>query len=197
MWFPKQYDYIAIIIFGIAYYSCKTTNPAHSNNQIASTKIFSDSIAWMTTNLNLNIPGSYCYDNKKENCEHYGRLYTWEAAKQGCSLLGQGWQLPTIEQWQALSLIYRENSKDSIEVRKLAYAALMKNGESNFNALLGGGRDAFGQFARLEAHGFYWTAIENDSIAWFANFAKGSQSLFIQDGGEKVRAFSVRCVRHE
>jgi uncharacterized protein (TIGR02145 family) len=34
----------------------------------------------MTTNLKLNIPDSYCYDNADENCEQYGRLYTWKAA---------------------------------------------------------------------------------------------------------------------
>jgi hypothetical protein len=29
----------------------------------------------------------------------------------------------------------------------------------------------------------------------FYNFGKGSQALYQQDGGEKTRAFSVRCVK--
>ena len=57
----------------------------------------------MTTNLELNIPGSYCYNDTGENCERYGRLYTWESAKKGCSLLGDGWRLPGKEEWQRLA----------------------------------------------------------------------------------------------
>jgi hypothetical protein len=52
-----------------------------------------------------------------------------------------------------------------------------------------------GSYARLGAHGFYWTATEiNRSTAWFYNFGKGSALLNHHDG-EKERAFGVRCVR--
>ena len=92
--------------------------------------------------------------------------------------------------------LYGGLTKDSNEIRENAYQALMRGGNSEFNAVLGGGRDPGGQYSRLEAHGFYWTATENDSTtAWFYNFGKGSQSLFQQDGGEQTRAFSVRCVK--
>jgi hypothetical protein len=50
--------------------------------------------------------------------------------------------------------------------------------------------------ARLEAHGFYWTASEIDSAnGWYYNFGQGGLALHRQNGGEKPRAFSVRCVR--
>jgi len=204
-------DFI-IVIFATVFHSCKTPNPAHSsmtssarsndsilldtNGNGYQVKLFSDNILWMTSNLNLNILGSYCYDDKKENCEHYGRLYTWESAGKGCSLLGDGWRLPTKEEWRELITLYGGITKDSNETRKEAYKALMQAGNSKFNAVLGGGRDLEGHYSRLEAHGFYWTATENDSsMAWFYNFGKGSQSLYQQDGGEKTRAFSVRCVK--
>ena len=52
------------------------------------------------------------------------------------------------------------------------------------------------QYARLEAHGFYWTASEIDSAnGWYYNFGQGGLALHRQNGGEKPRAFSVRCVR--
>ncbi len=61
--------------------------------------------------------------------------------------------------------------------------------------MIGGSRAGDGQYARLEAHGFYWTASENDPAkAWFYNFGKGSLSLYRQTEGEKESAFSVRCV---
>jgi len=68
-------------------------------------------------------------------------------------------------------------------------------GSSGFNALLGGG-GLDGQYARLEAHGFYWTASEsNPAAAVFYNFGRGGLALHQQSDGEKQRAFSVRCVR--
>ena len=87
-------------------------------------------------------------------------------------------------------------SQDSDDKGKSAYKALLAGGDSGFNAVLGGGRSDDGQYVRLEAHGFYWTATEIDrATGWFYNFGKGGQALHRQDGGEKQRAFSVRCVR--
>ncbi len=59
----------------------------------------------------------------------------------------------------------------------------------------GGGRAEDGQYARLEAHGFYWTASESDAgHAWFYNFGRGPLLLNRHRGGGKQSAFSVRCV---
>src|SRR5678810_617282 len=69
-------------------------------------KVLSDGNLWMTANFKLNIPGSYCYENTDENCKQYGRLYTSDAAKRGCSLLGDGWRLPGKEEWQRLAELY-------------------------------------------------------------------------------------------
>jgi uncharacterized protein (TIGR02145 family) len=69
-------------------------------------------------------------------------------------------------------------------------------GSSGFNAVLGGRRDPDGgPYARVAAHGFYWTASESDSAsAWCYNFGR---ALFLDrhGDGEKERALSVRCVR--
>jgi len=34
---------------------------------------------WMANNFDVKVPGSFCYENKEENCRKYGRLYTWPA----------------------------------------------------------------------------------------------------------------------
>src|SRR5687767_8518571 len=99
-----------------------------------------DNNLWMTTNLKLNIPDSYCYENIKENCEQYGRLYTWESAQNGCPLLGQGWRLPTNDEWRELVKHYGGVPDDASESRKKAFAALLDGTE--FNGVLGGGRRA-------------------------------------------------------
>jgi uncharacterized protein (TIGR02145 family) len=87
-------------------------------------------------------------------------------------------------------------SQDSEGQGKRAYKALVAGGSSGFNAVLGGGRSQDGQFARLQAHGFYWTASEIDpNHSWYYNFARGGLALNRQYSGEKERAFSVRCVK--
>lgn len=161
-----------------------------------STSRMSDGKEWTTTNLNIDFPGSHCYDDRELNCRRYARLYTWDAARRVCSSLGGGWRLPTDEEWRRLAKHHGGASFDSDDRGKAAYAALSMGGSSGFNALLGGGRDEIGQFARVEAHGFYWTASENDAAtASYYNFGKGGFALHRQTGGEKGRAFSVRCLR--
>lgn len=159
-------------------------------------KILLDNQHWITTNLNTAIPETYCYNDSIAYCKKYGRLYTWTAAQEGCRLLGEGWRLPTLDEWQTLARIYAGNASDSVQIRKRSFEPLLTNGTSGFDAVLGGGRRLDDTYARMEAHGFYWTATPSDSAnAWFANFAKGSQALYLQPDGETPRGFSVRCVK--
>jgi len=163
---------------------------------VYSSKRMADSKEWTTHNLDVNSVPSYCYEGAELNCRRYGRLYTWEAAQRICQSLGDRWRLPTDDEWRQMAKHYGGVSEDSDDRGKTAYKALSAGGSSGFNAMLGGGRSEDGQYARLEAHGFYWTASESDPASgWFYNFARGGQALHRQIGGEKLRAFSVRCVR--
>lgn len=161
-----------------------------------SSKRMADGKEWTTQNLDVNTVPSYCYEDAELNCRRYGRLYTWESAQRACQSLGDGWRLPTDDEWRQMAQHYGGVSADSADKGKAAYQALLAGGSSGFNGVLGGGRDIDGKYARLEAHGFYWTASETDPASgWFYNFGRGGQALHRQSGGEKQRAFSVRCVR--
>jgi uncharacterized protein (TIGR02145 family) len=104
--------------------------------------------------------------------------------------------LPTDGEWRLMAKHYGGVHEASDDSGKAAYRALLTGGDSGFNVVLGGGRDLEGQYARLEAHGFYWTASEGDpATAWYYNFGRGGLTLYRQSGGEKQRAFAVRCVR--
>jgi uncharacterized protein (TIGR02145 family) len=203
---------LAIAMFLVTVVSCGTAKPvasrktntrqlhdstlvdAHGNKYRL--EILSDGNLWITTNLNVTIPGSYCYEDKTENCERYGRLYNWESANRGCKLLGENWRLPTSAEWRQLTILYGGTAEDFSVTRKTAYKNLLHTGTSEFNAVLGGGRAPDNQYARLEAHGFYWTATEDSTdTAKYYNFAKGSQALFEQAHGEKAWSISVRCVK--
>jgi uncharacterized protein (TIGR02145 family) len=170
--------------------SQKASAPMYSPKRMA------DGKQWTTHNLDVNITPSYCYDDAELNCRRYGRLYTWQSAQRACQALGDGWRLPTDDEWRQLAKHYGGVSEDSDDKGKAAYNALLAPGTSGFNALLGGGRSDDGQYARLEAHGFYWTASEIDAATgWSYNFGRGGLALHRQSGGGKQQAFSVRCVK--
>lgn len=169
----------------------KVSGTTHSFRRMA------DGRQWTSYNLDVKTTPSYCYDDLELNCHRYGRLYTWDAATRACPSLGGGWRLPTDEEWRQLARHYGGVSEDSDDRGKAAYKALLAEGSSGFNALLGGGRSVDGHYARLEAHGFYWTASESDPASGvFYNFGRGGQALHRQSDGEKKQAaFSVRCVK--
>jgi uncharacterized protein (TIGR02145 family) len=156
----------------------------------------SDGKQWTTANLNVDTGSSYCYEDSALNCERYGRLYTWQAAQQGCQSLGDGWRLPTEQDWRGMAKHYGGARDESADAGRAAYHALSRGGSSGFEAALGGNRTDDGRYERSQAHGFYWTASESGSTsAWFYNFGRGGQSLSRQPEGAKTMAVSVRCVR--
>jgi uncharacterized protein (TIGR02145 family) len=165
------------------------------NVSAISSRRMTDGKEWMTANLDVYASPSYCYGDSEPNCGRYGRLYTWDSAQRVCQSLGDGWRLPTDAEWRNMAKRYGGVSDDSADKGKAAFVALMNGGTSGFNAVLGGNRSD-GQYARLEAHGFYWTASDNDPRnAPFYNFGQNGRALHRQPDGDKQMAISVRCVR--
>ena len=151
---------------------------------------------WTTENVRLDVPGSCCYDNLAANCNRYGRLYAWKISTLVCSQLGEGWRLPTNDEWKMLAKPYGGVWDDSNDAGNAAYKSMIEGGPSQFNVLLSGGKDRDGVYRRLGAHGFYWTATEtSDSTAWLYNFGNGRKSLNRHKDGEKSNAYAVRCVK--
>jgi uncharacterized protein (TIGR02145 family)/uncharacterized repeat protein (TIGR02543 family) len=55
-----------------------------------------DGKRWMAKNLNYATDDSWCYGEDNSNCAEYGRLYSWDAAKNACPA---GWRLSTGDDW--------------------------------------------------------------------------------------------------
>jgi len=141
---------------------------------------------WMAENLNVEVPGSWCYDNDSDNCAHYGRLYTWEAAKSSCP---EGWHIPTANEWRILIKF--------LGGKELAGEALKKSGQSGFNVLYGGIRyTSFnGWFnARGEA-GYFWSSTEFDNTNQFAIGIDSLDAEIHFVGDKNNCACSVRCIK--
>jgi uncharacterized protein (TIGR02145 family) len=186
------------VTFGLAATASTQRSATNQNPSSASapSKRMADGNVWTTANLNVSSSASYCFADAESNCRRYGRLYAWESAQRVCSSLGDGWRLPTDEEWRRLAKFYGGVGNDSPKKGQAAYAALLSGGASGFNAVLGGNRTGDGTYDRLETHGLYWTASANDpTTAPFYNFAKGSRGLFRQPQGQKQMAVSVRCIK--
>ena len=193
---------LSFVFLGILPFSTASPRPDSADvlkdkdGNVYSSRRLSDGKRWMTQNLKTKTTGSHCYDDDEANCDRFGRLYTWEAAKQACQMLGDGWRLPTNDEWRDMAKQYGGVGDDSVNTGKSAFKALLESGNSGFNALLGGNRDSDGKYRRIDAHGFYLSSTEGDSGGvWFYNFAKGSQALYRHSDGDKSRACSVRCLK--
>lgn len=151
---------------------------------------------WTLSNLNVDIPGSYCYKDSIMYCQKYGRLYTWDAAQKGCSLLGDGWHLPSTAEWNNLLKHFGGPFEEGVSDGKGAFVNLLSMEKPAFAATLAGNRNSDGTYSRIEGHGFYWTSTPFDEgTAGFLNFAGGKKLLFLQPDMEKARAISVRCIK--
>ena len=138
---------------------------------------------WMAENLNYSVDGSFCYDLKYSNCKIYGRLYTWQAAKEACTALEGNWHLPTIEEWEDI-------------VRTYYFEGLIKDGDSEFNALLGGFRYTGGSFLDLGAVGYYWSATERGGGRAYNYYFYGGVERLTRGNYDHEVGVSVRCLQN-
>ncbi len=164
---------------------------------------------WMAKNLNVNVPGSMCYENKPENCEKYGRLYTWEAARNACP---SGWHLPSKEEMEnfveavkvRVEQIVTQKKLDAVTLRKgegkwynhLRDASWREGFDSfGFSALPAGDFDGYDKkFSSLGDYTGFWTSTERYSgHACRLSLYSGS-SANVGNYGESS-GFSVRCLQ--
>jgi len=170
-----------------------------------------DSQIWMAENLNFATDtGSICYDNQPSNCKTFGRLYTWEVARQVCP---QGWHLPSDNEWQMLE---RSIGMSENEINKIGFrgginniAGKLKskadwNSSSNlvyedigFNVLPAGSYGFHDKiFGSLNCNAFFWTSTPyQDKFAWNRDIKDTDNTIFRSQKYKRV-GFSVRCVKN-
>jgi len=154
---------------------------------------------WTAENLNMETVDSWCYDNNADNCAIYGRLYTWEAAKAACQLIG--WRLPTNQEWQTLVDFAGGSSTAGTKLKSIGewYIDNWRGGdetdEYGFSALPGGNR--ISGYGGVGTDGFWWTITEfggsgsSDAYFWSMNYGSGD---VYGRGRSKDHGISVRCV---
>ena len=139
-----------------------------------------------------NRPQSWCNGNKQENCDKYGRLYTYKSATYACP---PGWRLPEVEEWPE-----RGNGGYTAFVN---YAVVGWGGGKDtygFSVLSAGNYSAKSQYF-FEPGGtttFFWTMTidtRNNNCATMIHFGNGSEGMVSVCANDENDGLSVRCLK--
>jgi uncharacterized protein (TIGR02145 family) len=115
----------------------------------------------------------------------YGRLYTWDTAKNSCPA---GWHLPSDNEWKdMINLLGGED---------VAGKELKSGGSSGFNDLPGE-LSSPGNYRLMGFYGTFWSSSNYDSDhAWY--FYITSTGINITSTYfSKLYGFSVRCIKNK
>ncbi|MDR2582557.1 MAG: hypothetical protein LBC75_03660 [Fibromonadaceae bacterium] len=139
---------------------------------------------WMANNLNYNAKGSFCYNNKPENCDKYGRLYDWDIAQTVCP---SPWRLSSNDDWQNLI----ESSGGDV-ARKLKSKEWGGWDNYGFTALPGGFTKSQG-FAESGEKGYWWTSDVNGPYGKYKYISTDRDNVAHSEYSKSM-GLSVRCV---
>ena len=158
--------------------------------------VYAEHQIWMTKNLDVNVEGSYCYDDADSNCTKYGRLYSWDAAMSACP---EGWHLPSKTEWVQLT----DNGKKGHYL--MDPVAWEGTGQSGFDVLPAGYRESSkavcgDYYCSKGDEAMFWSSETDPEVpntAYYEHFSTYGDyaSWAVLDGGDiERRALSVRCV---
>jgi uncharacterized protein (TIGR02145 family) len=174
---------------------------------------------WFQENLNYETQGgSWCYNDEVQNCERYGRLYTFETAMAGSTeensrgICPEGWRIPSDEDFKGLErelgMTRIESNESDWRGVKLKIGDIMKVtssctqtgesfcGSSKFNVFLGGSRSSAGAFRYIGTHAFLWTSTVSVGEAWRRLFSIENPGVY-RDKADLENAFYVRCIKNK
>lgn len=164
---------------------------------------------WMSSNLLFETPkGSWCYNDEEKFCYKYGRLYNWETANNVCP---DGWRLPGKEDWGVLIKNFDVKHKKN-KPSRLAYAQMIQDGASGFNALFGGLRttvlsytpllhtpiaptNLYKLYQEIDFSGNFWTSDKSIGLTAWCLQMKFKNSMFTTYN--KGFGLSVRCLKND
>lgn len=164
---------------------------------------------WMAKNLNVETEGSWCYDNKPENCEKYGRLYTWAAAMnllescngQHCAVEARhkgicpsGFHIPTRDEFKELVKFAGGSEKAQKALRSKTGWEKKGSDTYGFSALPAGRYlSSYEKFYDVGYSAGFWSSTEDEGDgAYLLDIVDFYADVSTYD---KSTAQSVRCLQ--
>lgn len=208
-------------LFLLLFSACNNSDPASAENEEAPPPPYSsetvvvkgafsfegrvygtitvNGVTWLGQNLDLEVEDSWCFSDEKAYCVSEGRLYRWPAAEKACEALGDGWRLPTDEEWVKLTKAFGGYHDWLTDIPTgdayKANASLIEGGDTGFEAPLGGWRGSAGGFEAHGKGGFFWTGTPVDGLsAWYFQFAPTGGRVVRRQADQRM-GMSCRCVK--
>ena len=156
-------------------------------------------LIWMSENLNYSAPeGSWYYNNDSINNSKYGRLYSWETAREACPT---GWHLSTSSDWtQLIEFLGGTNvAGGKLKQTGTDQWAPPNSGatdEFGFEALPGGYRTSSQGFSSIDSIAVFAVAdsLGQKEFSWYQVYYDSENIDLLQDTSSSI-GFSVRCVK--
>lgn len=179
---------------------------------------------WMGENLDYEVAGSKCYKDVPENCEKFGRLYTYAQtmgrAENECGpgwmckgnyplspgICPDGWTVPTKKDWETLeNYIEKHNGSEPAYVSMLAKPEDSKRDDITLGSDLSGFRIlVLGTYnpeisSYSDSSVYFWSATEDDvNLAYSFGFDLYNLDVFDLVWQAWKRSYrSVRCIRNK
>jgi len=168
---------------------------------------------WMKENLDYSTAsGSWCYDNSSDNCDIYGKLYTWNTMMNGESssntvpsgvqgICPDGWHIPSAAEWDILVDYLGGSTVAGLKMKEAGTAHwsslnINATNDSGFTALPGGFRADDGTFYYSVETVYWWSATEYGSpTASYYSLLHDTDGVtvsnYLKGGG-----MSVRCLQN-
>ena len=176
---------------------------------------------WMAQNMNFETANSFCFFETQENCNAYGRLYTWSAImdsagvyssnSKGCGyaktckaktpirgICPRGWHVPTREEFETL---INTVGGDAIAGKVLKAAKGWDNGGNGtdafgFSAQAGGERYYFGDFSNQGIVSSLWSVTEENDAFAYDMYLNADFNNAVIANLSKYSAQSLRCIKN-
>lgn len=159
---------------------------------------------WFRRNLAYETEGSWCPNDREENCTIYGRLYRWGVAN-SCP---EGWRLPSMKDFTTLyDYIGKKNDHSEGVGTSLKTIVGWNDAEDGvpvgtnrygFGAKPAGYRDSRGFFLSIGDEANFWTSNEvvGEDRASYWNLYYANADFIGSYVGLKSSAMSVRCIKN-
>lgn len=158
-----------------------------------------DNLLWLAENLAEPIEGKTSpghviapvYDNNPQFYKSYGYLYRWDYANSACGLLGKGWRLPTVAEWEALlTQLAADEGLGSYQTAGRFFQ------EAPLGIQLGGSVKYSSSFSQMGQYGHYLTAnVDRASDPYIVQFDNRGQVSLQTPSKGNTPGFSCRCVK--
>ena len=146
---------------------------------------------WMAENLYSQLMSPYCFQNRTDYCEMYGRLYTLSLTENSCP---DGWRVPDSTDWKILLEAVGNNS-----AKKLKSEQWAGSDEFGFGVLPAGSGNISENWKQSydATESCFWTSSETDEKnAAVLCFSSNENEVKWQERS-KMSLYSTRCIKGE